>query len=162
MNSHQDPFAHTYTGWADYQKHLVAAVAPLAPDQLALSAAPHMRSAGELATHIAGVRAGWLWFVLGETDPRLAEFTEWSREDPPRTAAELARALETTWAVMADTILRYSPERLDEIVQDTDDDGNTWDLTRGWVVWHLLEHDLHHGGELGLTLGVHGIPSLEI
>jgi uncharacterized damage-inducible protein DinB len=27
------------------------------------------------------------------------------------------------------------------------------------VVWHVLEHDLHHGGELSLTLGLHGIPA---
>jgi uncharacterized damage-inducible protein DinB len=25
------------------------------------------------------------------------------------------------------------------------------------VVWHVLEHDLHHGGEISLTLGMHGI-----
>jgi hypothetical protein len=34
---------------------------------------------------------------------------------------------------------------------------------RGWVVWHVLKHDLHHGGEigfsLGLSLGLHGLPA---
>jgi uncharacterized damage-inducible protein DinB len=25
------------------------------------------------------------------------------------------------------------------------------------VVWHVMEHDLHHGGELSLTLGMHGM-----
>jgi uncharacterized damage-inducible protein DinB len=28
---------------------------------------------------------------------------------------------------------------------------------RGWIIWHLIEHDLHHGGELFYTLGSHGI-----
>jgi len=23
------------------------------------------------------------------------------------------------------------------------------------VVWHVLEHDLHHGGEISLMLGLH-------
>jgi uncharacterized damage-inducible protein DinB len=30
-------------------------------------------------------------------------------------------------------------------------------LTRQWVIWHLMEHDLHHGGEISLTLGMHGL-----
>ncbi len=30
-------------------------------------------------------------------------------------------------------------------------------ITRPWVIWHLIEHDLHHGGEVSLTLGTHGL-----
>ena len=37
--------------------------------------------------------------------------------------------------------------------------GHTSSKSRAWVVWHVLEHDLHHGGEVSLTLGVHGIPA---
>jgi uncharacterized damage-inducible protein DinB len=29
------------------------------------------------------------------------------------------------------------------------------------VVWHLIEHDLHHGGEISQILGTNGIPSLD-
>ena len=31
-------------------------------------------------------------------------------------------------------------------------------VTREWVIWHLIEHDLHHGGEISLILGSHGSP----
>ena len=53
-----------YQGWDGYQQHLLDAIGPLTPEQLALRPAPHLRSVGELATHIALVRAGWLYFVL--------------------------------------------------------------------------------------------------
>ncbi len=33
---------------------------------------------------------------------------------------------------------------------------------RGWVVWHTLEHDLHHGGEISQILGSHGLPGLGV
>ena len=36
-------------------------------------------------------------------------------------------------------------------------DGTPVQLSRAWVVWHVLEHDLHHGGEISLTLGMHGV-----
>jgi hypothetical protein len=35
-------------------------------------------------------------------------------------------------------------------------------LSRRWVIWHLLEYDLHHDGELLLTLGMHGLPTPDI
>jgi uncharacterized damage-inducible protein DinB len=41
-------------------------------------------------------------------------------------------------------------------------DGKIVDLSRAWVVWHVLEHDLHHGGELSLTLGMHGLQAPDI
>jgi hypothetical protein len=33
--------------------------------------------------------------------------------------------------------------------------------------WHqyqlnLIEHDLHHGGEISITLGSHGVPALNL
>jgi hypothetical protein len=32
-------------------------------------------------------------------------------------------------------------------------------LSRAFILYHLMEHDLHHGGELSLTLGMHGLTS---
>ena len=32
-------------------------------------------------------------------------------------------------------------------------------LSRAWILNHVMEHDLHHGGELALTLGMHGLKS---
>ena len=29
-------------------------------------------------------------------------------------------------------------------------------MTRAWIVWHLIEHDLHHGGEISQSLGMIG------
>ncbi|MGL4649511.1 MAG: DinB family protein, partial [Caldilineaceae bacterium] len=155
MTASTAPVAHFYGGWQKYQELLVNAIAPLSPEAIGLAAAPNLRTVGALATHIIGVRAGWIHYTLLETDPRLEEFANWSRTDPQRPADELVRGLETTWAIMAETILRYSPERMAETVEDTDDDGNVWQLSRGWVIWHLMEHDLHHGGEISYSLGMH-------
>jgi uncharacterized damage-inducible protein DinB len=35
-------------------------------------------------------------------------------------------------------------------------------LVRGWIVWHVIEHDLHHGGEVSFTLGMHGLAAPDI
>ena len=33
---------------------------------------------------------------------------------------------------------------------------------RRFIVWHVAEHDLHHGGEISFSLGMHGIPAIDL
>jgi hypothetical protein len=30
------------------------------------------------------------------------------------------------------------------------------------IIWHVIEHDRHHGGELSFSLGMHGLAALDI
>ncbi|GAB4208829.1 MAG: hypothetical protein OHK0022_38940 [Roseiflexaceae bacterium] len=156
--------ATRYQGWGAYQERLVAALQPLSAEQLELRAAPHLSTVGMLAAHIILVRAGWFYFVLNEHDPRLGQFGAWN--DPGHvigSASELVAGLETTWAVIRDRLERWTAEDLAATFWDTDDQGNPeGPYSREWVLWHLLEHDLFHGGELSLTLGMHGLPGVKL
>ena len=147
-----------YSNWKTYQEHIKAALVPLTAEQLALRAAPHLRSIGENAAHIIGCRAGWFTFVLKEDcGEDVKAYTEWDTAGAPeRTPAELAEALDRTWQCMAERIERWSDDDMRQTFED-DWDGKIVHLSRGWIVWHVMEHDLHHGGELSLTLGMHGV-----
>jgi hypothetical protein len=35
--------------------------------------------------------------------------------------------------------------------------GRVYTFTRGWIVWYVIEHDRHNGGEIAYSLGIHGI-----
>ncbi|MFN2114320.1 MAG: DinB family protein [Anaerolineae bacterium] len=35
-------------------------------------------------------------------------------------------------------------------------------ITLGWIVWHVLEHEIHHRGELSLMLGMLGREGLDV
>ena len=147
-----------YKGWDVYQEQLIKAIEPLSEDQLSLRAAPQLRSIGELATHIIGARAGWSYYTLGKGDEHM---TTLGRQ-PARSAAELVNGLQVTWQVIQDALAHWTTADLAELVQDTDDDGTVQTYTRQWVIWHLIEHDMHHGGELSFTLGMHGLAGIEI
>lgn len=149
-----------YTSWQAYQDHIKTALAPLTAEQLELRAAPHLRSIGENALHIIGCRAGWFTHVLGEDWGADAKaYTNWDAPGAPaRTPAELVAALERTWQGMIECLARWSPDEMRQTFPD-DWDGQIVHLSRTWIVWHVLEHDLHHGGELSLTLGMHGLPA---
>lgn len=149
-------------GWHTYQAQLIAALDPLTPEQLALRAAPQLRTIEELARHIIGVRAGWFHNILGEGDDAFGAYHEWDRPDAPtRTARELVEGFEATWRTMASAFARYTPADLTETLSGVRK-GHTYAHQRGWVVWHVLEHDLHHGGEIGFSLGAHDLPAPDL
>ncbi len=149
-----------YKGWDTYQGLLIKAIKPLSLEQLSLRPAPHLRSIGENTAHIVGTRVGWFHFVLKEGGEDLVA-RRWDDPHQPPSSAELISGLEMTWGVIQDGLRRWTPADLDEIFQDTDD-GEVYDLTRQWVIWHVIEHDLHHGGEISLTLGIHGLGGIDI
>jgi uncharacterized damage-inducible protein DinB len=167
-----EPF---YGGWATHQRHLLAAIADLSPEQLALRPAPSQMSIWQLASHMAGSRAYWFHDVLGEGDPAIRdmfrvasttvpglslEFAGWEDDEThPRTAAEIVDAFNVTWGMIEECLERWTADDITVEIPQRRADRTT---TRGWVIWHLMEHEAHHGGAISLVLGTNGLPSLDI
>ena len=34
------------------------------------------------------------------------------------------------------------------------------ELAQQWMIWHVLEHEIHHGGELSVALGGYGLSGI--
>ncbi len=151
-----------YENWQKYQDQLKGAIAPLTTEQLALRAAPDLRTVGEIATHIIGARVGWFTRLMGEGDEEVATLGGWDGPgEPVRQAAELVQGLDQSWALMAEALGRWSPADM-AYVFEGERGGEPYALSRSWVIWHLIEHDLHHGGELSITLGMHGVTAIDL
>ena len=162
MSETSETLAFFAQGWKNYQNQLSIALARLSTEQLALRAAPNLRSIDELARHIIAVRAGWFHYVLEEGDEDFGALHTWDEPgNPTRSASELVSGLEKTWQVMQEVLGRYTLADLQSTVQD-EADGQIYTLTRGWVIWHVIEHDLHHGGEIAYSLGIHGLAAPDI
>jgi hypothetical protein len=92
-----------YENWHGHHEKLRACIAPLTPEQLALQPAAHMWPINQLVQHIISVRAGWFSGTLQDEDPAMSAYMEWGqRESPARSAAELVRGLDETWAFHPD------------------------------------------------------------
>jgi len=162
MTEAQSPLSTIYGGWQTYQTLLTTALAPLSTDQLALRAAPTLRSIGEMATHMIGARARWFYQLMGEGGDTFAILGTWDRKGmSTRTAAELVYGLETTWQGMQEAISRWTAADWQQTYPG-EDASEPATITRLWVLWHLIEHDLHHGGEISLTLGMHGLSAPDL
>ncbi len=167
MTENYPPLATFYKGWDVYQQHLVTAIAPLSPAQLALRAAQHLWSIGMIAEHIIATRAGWFHMWMGAGSSVLASLTTWDEiEEPSRSAAELVTGLEATWQAIQDALARWTPADLEQLIQNPrlggGEQGHKPWRSRQWIIWHVLEHDMHHGGELSFTLGIHGLAAIDL
>jgi uncharacterized damage-inducible protein DinB len=153
-----------YQGWHNYQELLIKALAPLSSAQLTLRAAPNLRSIGSTVLHIIGARARWFHDLMEVGDDDFAGLAKWDRGNAPtRDAAELVYGLETTWRVMQQALANWTPEDMQySYTGEPGDSGEPETFTRQWVIWHLIEHDLHHGGEVSLMLGMHGLAAPDL
>jgi uncharacterized damage-inducible protein DinB len=110
--------------------------------------------------------------------------------DPGHTAAELVAGLEKTWQLIERVLARLTPDDLEEAFPPLNETerrrharsvepalqpyAQMWldaarlagevppARSRQWIIWGVLEHDIHHGSEVSTTLGVHGLPIVEL
>jgi uncharacterized damage-inducible protein DinB len=62
---------------------------------------------------------------------------------------------------MHEAIARWTAEEWEK-TWPGEDDSEPEVITRQWVIWHLIEHDVHHGGEISIVLGAHGLPGIQL
>ncbi len=163
------PLITFYKGWETYQHSLVEIIAPLSSEQLALPAASHQWTIGMVAQHMVANRVWWFQVWMGEGSPDLAPIAHWDpadeEEQPALEAAELVAGLKATWRMIADALARWTPADLGHVFPPPaslreEERENFPPCTRQWILWHVLEHEIHHGGELSLALGEHGLSGI--
>ena len=127
MIEHQLSLLPFYAGWGTYQQRLVAAIAPLTGEQLALRNTPQHWSIGMYATHIVADRAWWFHARMGEGSNDLTSFELWALGiceadvDPFHTAAELVAGLEKTWQMIEKTLACLTPADLEQVFPPLDE-----------------------------------------
>ena len=151
-----------YENWRGYQEKLNTCIAPLTDAQLLLQPAARMWPLGQIVQHIISVRAGWFSGTLQDADELMSAYMVWGQQDSPgRSAAELARGLADTWTFIESRLQRWTPADCAQTFPD-EWDGQIYQVSRSWVIYHVLEHDLHHGGEVSLILGMNRIKTLDL
>ncbi|MCA9825663.1 MAG: DinB family protein, partial [Dehalococcoidia bacterium] len=80
----------------------------------------------------------------------------------PRTAAEVVDAFERTWAAISGCFARWTPADLKVTYSRKLRTAGEQVRSREWVIWHLIEHELHHGGEISNILGSNGMAAPDL
>ncbi len=171
MSGRSTSLLTVYDGWAGHQQALLSAVIGLSPENLAWRGGEHLRSAGELIGHIAIGRISWIRDVLGIESEAV---NQWMSEACTETHAGhrlksgldldanvLAVGLEATWEMIESALSKWTVDDLGRTFHHHYQ-GKEYVVPYQWVLWRIMAHDIHHGGELAFALGMQGIAIPEL
>ena len=166
--------ASVFDGWGGYQTSLVHAVETLTPEQLAWRPFEEQRTVGEVFRHISLGRIGWFSRMNAPlSDGLCARIQDWTQDrDGNRyiveeaipiseDAEELAAWLKSSWEMVEATLNQWSVADLAQTYRHTYW-GTVFEVSRQWTIWRIMAHDIHHGGQLSLMLGMQGIEAMEL
>ena len=162
------PLTIVYQGWDTFQRDLVKVIAPLSREQLALPLASTHWPVGMLVQHIINDRLWWFHLWMGEGSPEAVSFMHWEEEETGESihsADELVAGLEATWNMIESALARWTVADLGHVIAQpeslTDREREIFGpSTRQWIIFHVLRHDIHHGGELAVGMGQYHLPTI--
>jgi uncharacterized damage-inducible protein DinB len=139
--------------WDQVRAGLLATIAEFSEEELDYTPFEDSWSAGQIMLHIADTEENWLHGVVrGDFEPWISyPLSEYPAKDAIYK--------------LLDSIRERTIAFLDELT--TDDLETTYkingeEVTLRWIIWHVLEHEIHHRGELSLILGLLGRVGLDV
>ena len=141
--------------WRLVRFGLLKVVDSFADGDLDFSPGRDLWSVGQTIRHIANAEEGWFRYIVER------EYDDWppayQAHDYP-TVAALKSLLNNVHQQTVDFLNAVDVSELDTVIPVP------WgeSVTLRWVIWHVLEHEIHHRGELSLMLGLLGKEGLDV
>jgi uncharacterized damage-inducible protein DinB len=163
-----------FDGWNGYNQSLINAIKPLTREQLTWRPIGDLNSIGEIARHISMGRITWFSRMDAPGSGALAlQIDAWERDADGNQdivesriliadqADKLALWLGLSWEMIDKTLRQWKIADLDQSYRHVWN-GEAYSNSRQWTIWRVLNHDIHHGGEISLMLGMQGIKAFEL
>lgn len=142
--------AEYFDHWVKVWRDLNLAVSMLEDEHLSFRPAEqYHRTVGDVLRHMINVEQGWIHYVIRRKLDAWPDADENSLPTVKAIQAELERTHKDTM----DYLETVSIDDFNRIVQVPGD--GTPKL--GWILWHVLEQQIHHRGELYLCLSLLGM-----
>ena len=143
-----------FSHWGQVREDLIKTIEKFSEEELAHVPVEGGWAVGQIMLHIADCEDNWLHGVVRR------EFEPWifyPFEEFPTKAAILEK-------------LKAARERTTPFLMAMDESnlGDEYAIPDGtkftlkWIIWHVLEHEIHHRGELSLILGAMGKEGLYV
>jgi uncharacterized damage-inducible protein DinB len=163
-----DTIRPAYSLWPRVNRRLRDAVATLTDEQLAIRPSPERWPLWATVGHTACQRVSWLCGFAGEPGEATTPFPNALYRCPgdedldhPLDAGELASALDATFRIVEGVLDRWTVDMLGGEIRRTLG-AEELVYTRGSVIQRVFSHDIYHCAELNETLGIAGLPQVDI
>ncbi len=144
-----------FSHWTQVRSDLLATVDKFQDEELTFTPYDSSWPAGQIMLHIGDAEEGWFRYVVRR---ELEQWPDYSLADYPTTAdiKGLLGQIHSRTETFLETLTLAD---LDRVVELPWGEGT---LRLGWIIWHVLEHEIHHRGELSLILGMLGREGLDV
>lgn len=141
--------------WTEVRGGLVRTAERFRQDELSYVPFPGARSLAEALLHIANAEEGWFRYAVTQ------ELAEWPEAPSPKDHPSLAAVLSLVATVHEGTLAYLAPLDVGEFDRTM---RTPWgeELTLGQIIWHVIDHEIHHRGEPSLILGLLGREGLQV
>jgi uncharacterized damage-inducible protein DinB len=157
-----------FTRWPEFNRKLRDRVAAMSEEQLALVPGPGRWPIWATIGHLACQRVFWLCDFAGEPGAADSPFPNAGFNCPGDddletvwAAAQLADALDRTFAIVERCLDTWTLESLSEVI-DRSEWGDARVHSRGWVLEGSLSHDVWHIAEVNEALTAAGLEPVDI
>jgi DinB family protein len=140
----------------------------MSEEQLAIRPTPDRSPIWATTGHTACQRVFWLCDFAGEPGAETTPFTNAASNCPgdddldhPWDAEALVESLDSSFRVIENCLDRWTLDMLDEMIR-REEYGEDWVHVRGSVLQRVLSHDVYHCAELNETLGIAGLPQIDL
>jgi uncharacterized damage-inducible protein DinB len=146
--------AQRFGHWRSVRKGLFAALDLLEDGQLAFTPREGLWSLGTVAVHIAEAEDGWFRYVVRR---EVDSWPDYSPEDYA-TVSSLKALLAEVHGRTEAYLETLQDDDLEQIIEAP------WEerFPLRWVIWHVLEHEISHRGEIYLMLGLMGMEAPDV
>lgn len=144
-----------FSHWNQVRADLLHTIDLFSEDELSYTPGEMSWAVGKMMLHIADAEDGWFRYVVTK------ELREWPSQYilenyPNREAIKnVLTEVHTRTEAYLDTLEGSDMDRMIDSPW-----GDTFYL--GWIIWHVIEHEIHHRGELSLILGLLGREGLDV
>ena len=144
-----------FTHWHQVRADLLTLIDQFSDEELAYVPFAGSWSVGQIILHIAEAEEGWIRYAI------LRQLEKWPEPHQPQEYPTTA-ALKSALTKVHEQTEQYL-DSLDEthLIQWID---LPWDECQPLldIIWHVVEHEIHHRGELSLILGLLGHTGLDL
>jgi uncharacterized damage-inducible protein DinB len=143
-----------YQQWEQVRADLLATIDMFHEDELTFVPFEGSWPVGQIMLHIADCEDNWLY---GVAQQQIEPWIFYNLSDYPNRSV-IKKLLDRAHCRTAAFLDRLETADLDKKYPTPE--GQPYRL--GWIIWHVLEHEIHHRGELSLVLGLLGRQGLDV
>jgi uncharacterized damage-inducible protein DinB len=142
-----------FAPWGDIRTGLLDLVDRMEDADLAYVPVPKGWSLGRTLLHIADAEDYWLHCVVAGSPERWLE-KEVGEEPDRATIVDLLAGIHEESVALLGTLTEADLTRTFAVQDER--------RTLEWIIWHVIEHEVHHRGEISLAFGLLGRTGLDV